>query len=173
MILLKLKPLHPFLDTLLRFSHNPGIWLSLTPNLWRDNQMLSSRRPFLRPVEIITPVGTERFLEVVMKRFFVVLLVVVSMFLAACSFHADKAAEGPDGHGRLTASGYTQEGCLLNLKLAARERNVRLAPDDLHVETNSFMLLFPFLNHEGYRCSASFTEREKRPLSKDPLYPFD
>ncbi len=108
-----------------------------------------------------------------MKRFFVVLLVVASMFLAACSFHANKAAEGPDEHGRLTASGYTQEGCLLNLKLAARERNVRLAPDDLHVETNSFMLLFPFLNHEGYRCSASFTEREKRPLSKDPLYPFD
>lgn len=108
-----------------------------------------------------------------MKRFFVVLPIVASLFLVACSFHANKAAGGPDGQGKVTARGYTKEGCLLNLKLTARERNVRLIPDDLQVKSNSFMLLFPFLNREGYQCSASFIEREKRPSSKDPLYPFD
>jgi hypothetical protein len=108
-----------------------------------------------------------------MKCFLVVVLAVLaSMFLAACASRANKAAGGPDGPGRVIASGYTKEGCLLNLKLAARERNVRLVPDDLQVESNTFIFLFPFLNHEGYRCSGSFTEREK-PWTKDPLYPFD
>src|SRR5689334_2949391 len=99
-----------------------------------------------------------------MKRFFVVLPVLASMFFVACASHANK--EGP---GRVTASGYTKEGCLLNLKLTARERNVRLVPDDFQVEDNLLMFLFPFLNHEGYRCSGSFIE--KQPLKKDPLYP--
>ena len=108
-----------------------------------------------------------------MKCFFVVLAVVAPMFLVACASHANKATGGWDGPGKVTASGYTKEGCLLNLKLTARERNVRLVPDDLQVETPWFMFLFPFLNHEGYRCSGSFIERQKRPLSKDPLYPFD
>ena len=109
-----------------------------------------------------------------MKRFFVVLAVVTPMFLVACASQANKATGGSEGSRKITASGYTKEGCLLNLKLTARERNVRLVPDDLQVEANSFMLLFPFLlNHEGYRCSGSFIEREKRPLSKDPLYPFE
>jgi len=104
-----------------------------------------------------------------MKRFFVVLPVVASMFLVACASHANKAAVP----GRVTASGYTKEGCLLNLKVIAREKNVRLVPDDLQVEANWLMLVFPFLNQEGYRCSGGFIERESRPSSKDPLYPFD
>lgn len=108
-----------------------------------------------------------------MKCFFVVLAVVASMFLVACASRPNKAGGGPDGSGMLTASGYTKEGCLLNLKLTARERNVRLVPDDVQVEANSLMFLFPFINHEGYRCSGRFTEREKRSLGKDPIYPFD
>lgn len=119
------------------------------------------------------PVGTYRFIEVVMKRFFVVLAVVASMFLVACAPRADKAAGGLDGRGRITASGYTKEGCLLNLKLIAREKNVRLVPDDVQTEATAFLFLLPIVNHEGYRCSASFIEREKRPSSKDPLYPID
>lgn len=97
--------------------------------------------------------------------------VVASIFLVACSSHANKAAGGR--LGTLTASGYTQAGCLLNLKQTAREKNVRLVPDDVQVEVNWLMFLFPFLNHEGYQCSGSFTEREKRSLGKDPLYPID
>ncbi|NGZ11126.1 MAG: hypothetical protein CV088_17375 [Nitrospira sp. LK70] len=109
-----------------------------------------------------------------MKRFFVVLAVVAPLLLVACTSHVNQGAGGgPDGSRRITASGYTEEGCLLNLKLAAREKNVRLVPDDLQVKTNMLMYIFPFLNEEGYHCSASFIEREKRPLSKDPLYPFE
>ena len=108
-----------------------------------------------------------------MKRFFVVLPVVASMFLAACVSHATKAAGRTDGPAMVTANGYTKEGCLLNLKITARERNVRLVPDEFQMEANWLIFLFPFLNQEGYRCSANITEREKRPLSKDPLYPFD
>lgn len=104
----------------------------------------------------------------------IVLAVVASMLLVACASQTNKGAGGGPGQpGKVTASGYTQEGCLLNLKIAAREKNVRLIPSDIQVESRFLMLLFPFLNDEGYRCSGSFTEREKRPLSKDPLYPFE
>jgi hypothetical protein len=103
----------------------------------------------------------------------VVLAVVASMLLVACASHANKAAGGADRREKVTASGYTQEGCLLNLKLEARERNGRLLPDDVEVERNTLMLFFPFLNQEGYQCSGSFVEREKRPSGRDPFYPFD
>ena len=108
-----------------------------------------------------------------MKRFCATLTVVASMFLAGCASHADKAAGGPDRSARVTVSGYTKEGCLLNLKLTARERSVRLMPDDVQVEASWLMLIFPFLNQEAYRCSGSFIERAKRPSSKDPFYPID
>jgi transposase InsO family protein len=108
-----------------------------------------------------------------MKRFFVVLAVVAPMFLVACASHANKAAGGPNEPENVTANGYTKEGCLLNLKITARERNVRLVPDEFQMEANWFIFLFPFLNHEGYRCSANIIEREKRPWSKDPLYPVE
>lgn len=103
----------------------------------------------------------------------VVLAVVASMLLVACASYANKTAGGADRREKVTASGYTQEGCLLNLKLEAREKNVRLVPDDVEVERNTLIFLFPFLNHEGYRCSGSVVERERRPIGKDPLYPFD
>ncbi|MEQ1680486.1 MAG: hypothetical protein E8D52_01600 [Nitrospira sp.] len=108
-----------------------------------------------------------------MKRVYATLTVVTSMFLAGCASHTDKAAGGSDRSARVTAGGYTQEGCLLNLKLTARERSVRLIPDDVQVESSWLMLIFPFLNQEAYRCSGSVIERVKRPTSKDPLYPME
>jgi hypothetical protein len=113
------------------------------------------------------------FLEVAMKRFCATLTVVASMFLAGCASHTDKATGGPDRSARVTANGYTKEGCLLNLKLTARERSARLIPDDVQVESSWLMLIFPFLNQEAYRCSGSVIERVKRPTSKDPLYPIE
>ena len=108
-----------------------------------------------------------------MKRVYATLTVVTSMFLAGCASHTDKAAGGSDRSARVTAGGYTQEGCLLNLKLTARERSVRLIPDDVQVESSWLMLIFPFLNQEAYWCSGSVIERVKRPASKDPLYPIE
>ena len=108
-----------------------------------------------------------------MKRFYVALAVVASMFLVACASQTHKAAGGPDRPGKVTATGYTREGCLLNLKLAARDKNGRLVPDDVEVDANFLMLVFPFLNQEGYRCSGSYIERAKRSSVKDPLYPID
>ncbi|CUS39342.1 hypothetical protein [Candidatus Nitrospira nitrificans] len=107
-----------------------------------------------------------------MKRFCATLAVIASMCITGCASFAEKAG-GPDRPARVTASGYTQEGCLLNLKLAARERSVRLIPDDVQVDASWLMLIFPFLNQEAYRCSGSFIERAKRPSSKDSLYPID
>ncbi len=108
-----------------------------------------------------------------MRQLFIVLATVATMSLDACASRANKGTGGSDGPGKVAASGYTEEGCLLNLKLTARERNGRLVPDDLHMESNWLMLIFPFLNQEAYRCSSSFVERPKRPPSKDPLYPID
>ncbi len=108
-----------------------------------------------------------------MKPFHGVLAVIALLFLVACASDTHTAGGASDRSGKLTASGYTEEGCLLNLKLTAREKSVRLMPDDVQVDRNFFMLLFPFLNHEGYQCSGSFTERAKRPPIKDSLYPID
>ena len=108
-----------------------------------------------------------------MKRFYEVCALVTLMSLVGCASQTDKATGGPDRSRRITASGHTKEGCFLNLKLEAREKNVRLVPDDVDIDSNFLLLLFPFLNQEGYRCSGSYTERPKRSLEKDPLYPID
>lgn len=108
-----------------------------------------------------------------MKCVHMVLAVVVLLFLVACTSQANKTAGGSNRSEKVTASGYTKEGCLLNLKLTARERSVRLVPDEVEVEANSFLFLFPFLNHEGYRCSGSFIELKKQPVVKDSLYPIN
>lgn len=99
--------------------------------------------------------------------------VVLSLFLFACTSQTKKGAGDPNQPGKVTASGYSKEGCLLNLKLEARERNMRLNPNDVKVETNSLMFFFAILDHEGYQCSGSVTEREKRIFSRDSLYPVD
>ena len=99
----------------------------------------------------------------------VVLILVASILLVACASQATKTVGGP----KVMASGHTKEGCLLNLKLEAREKNVRLVPDDVQVEANWLMLIFPWMPQGSYQCSGSFIERAKRPSSKDPLYPID
>ncbi len=99
--------------------------------------------------------------------------VVLSLFLFACTSQTRKSAGDPSQPGKVTASGYSKEGCLLNLKLEARERNMRLNPNDVEVDSNSLMFFFPFFAREGYRCSGSVTEREKRVFSRDSLYPVD
>ena len=100
-------------------------------------------------------------------------LAVVLLVLVACTSQTNKTVGGSNRSDKVTASGYTKEGCLLNLKLTARERSVRLVPDEVEVEANSFMFLFPFLNHEGYQCSGSFIELKKQPVVKDSLYPIN
>lgn len=80
---------------------------------------------------------------------------------------------GANQPGKITANGYTKEGCFLNLKLAAREQNVRLKPDDVTVNSNAFLLIFPFLNQEAYQCTGVVVERQKRTTPRDGLYPID
>ena len=165
-----------FLTSFLLFSDNPANSAVFERKPLEATIRTLNKRPACRSLKSIVmcnPAGASRCIEGVMKRFFMVLAVVASMFLVACASRGDKTAGGQDGLGRITATGYTEEGCLLNLKLIARERNVRLIPDDVQTEATSFIFLVPIVNHEGYRCSASFIERKKRPLSKDPLYPMD
>lgn len=101
------------------------------------------------------------------------LVIVCLVFVVACTSQTKNAAGDSSQPKTVSASGYSQEGCLLNLKLEARERNMRLNPDDVQVHSSSFLFLFPFLNREGYRCSGTVTEREKRVFFRDSLYPID
>ena len=96
-----------------------------------------------------------------------------SLFVVACMPQTKQPAGDSSQPTRVTATGYSKEGCLLNLKLEARERNMRLNPDDVQVDSKALTLLFPFFDHEGYRCSGAVTEREKRIFTRDSLYPVD
>ncbi len=96
-----------------------------------------------------------------------------SLFVVACTPQTKQAVGDSSQPTRVTATGYSKEGCLLNLKLEARERNMRLNPDDVQVDSKSLMLLFPFFDREGYRCSGAVTERERRIFTRDSLYPVD
>jgi hypothetical protein len=108
-----------------------------------------------------------------MKNICLTLGLVHFLILCACASQGDKTAKDPNQPARLTASGYTKEGCLVNLKVAAHEQNVRLNPKDVTFDTDSFLFLFPILNHEGHRCTGGILERERRFGSKDSLYPID
>ena len=108
-----------------------------------------------------------------MKIAFIGLCLTYSLFVAACAPQMKKAADDSSQAMRVTASGYSKEGCFLNLKLEARERNMRLNPDDVQVDSNPLRFLFPFFDREGYRCSGAVTEREKRVFTRDSLYPVD
>ncbi|NGZ95963.1 MAG: hypothetical protein CV089_07505 [Nitrospira sp. WS110] len=115
-----------------------------------------------------------RCIELPMKILPMVLLCLAySLFVVACAPQKKQTAGDSSQLTRVTATGYSKEGCLLNLKLEARERNMRLNPDDVQVDSKSLMLLFPFLDREGYRCSGAVTEREKRIFTRDSLYPVD
>ncbi|MBX3324558.1 MAG: hypothetical protein U0223_14770 [Nitrospira sp.] len=102
-----------------------------------------------------------------------VLGMLASMFLSSCASQADQVSGSAGQLGKITANGYTKEGCLLNLKLAAREQRVRLNPDDVTLNSNTFLLIFPFLNQEAYQCTGVVVERRKRPTMRDNLYPID
>jgi len=108
-----------------------------------------------------------------MKIHFTVLYIACSVFMVACTSQPKKTAEDPSQPQRVTASGYSKEGCFLNLKLEARERNMRLNPDGVQLDSNPLRFLFPFFDREGYRCSGIVTEREKRIFTRDSLYPVD
>ncbi|MDK2741423.1 MAG: hypothetical protein H8K03_14145 [Nitrospira sp.] len=97
--------------------------------------------------------------------------IVSSLFLVACASQTKQPVGDPSA--RITATGYTQDGCLLNLKLEARQRNMRLNPEDVEVGTNWFSFFFPILNHEGYQCSGSGIAGGKRVFNKDPFYPVE
>ena len=102
-----------------------------------------------------------------------VLGIIASLFLSSCASQADQVSGGAGQLGKITANGYTKEGCMLNLKLAAREQRVRLNPDDVSLNSNIFLLMFPFLNQEGYQCTGVVVERQKRVTTRDNLYPVD
>ncbi|MBX3303468.1 MAG: hypothetical protein KF693_14735 [Nitrospira sp.] len=102
-----------------------------------------------------------------------VLCLAYSLFVIACAPQTKKTAGDSSQPIRITASGYSKEGCLLNLKLEARERNMRLSPNDVQVDSNPLMFFFPFFAREGYRCSGAITERAKRVFTRDSLYPVD
>ncbi len=111
--------------------------------------------------------------EVAMSPWVRVLSLLASLLASSCASQADQAPGGASPVGRITAHGYTREGCFLNLKLAAREQNVRLKPDDVTVHSNTFLLIFPFLNQEAYQCTGVVVERQKRTTPRDGLYPID
>lgn len=102
-----------------------------------------------------------------------VLSILASLLLFSCASQTDQVPGGAGQLGKVTANGYTKEGCFLNLKLAAREQRVRLNPDDVTVNTNILLLMFPFLNQEGYQCTGVVVERQKRVTTRDNLYPVD
>lgn len=102
-----------------------------------------------------------------------VLCLLISLFLSSCASQVDQVPGEAGPLGKVTAKGYTREGCLLNLKLAAREQKVRLKPDNVTVDSNMLLLMFPFLNQEGYQCTGVVVERQKRVTTRDNLYPID
>lgn len=108
-----------------------------------------------------------------MKIPFMLLCMAYSLFVVACAPQTKKATDDSRQPLRITASGFSKEVCLLNLKLEARERNMRLIPDGVQVDSSALRFFFPFFAREGYRCSGIITEREKRVFTRDSLYPVD
>jgi hypothetical protein len=112
-------------------------------------------------------------LTIAMKHFFRVMCLLYSFTLFACAAQSNTPSGESSPSKRMTASGYTKEGCLLNLKVAAREQSMRLDPNDLDASADAVALIFPFLNREGYHCSGAVSERPKRSRIPDPLYPIN
>jgi len=111
--------------------------------------------------------------EVSMNPAIRVLALLASIWVSSCATQADQMPAGAGQIGKVTANGYSKEGCLLNLKIAAREQNVRLKPDDVTMDSNILLLIFPFLNQEAYQCTGVVVERRKRTTARDNLYPID
>ncbi len=98
-----------------------------------------------------------------MRRGWITLSLGISLFLVSCASQADRSTDNSNQPEKLSAAGYTEYGCLINLKTEAYERNLRLDPKTVTVSSSAFASLFPILDREGYRCTGS-------PLP--PLRPF-
>ena len=96
-----------------------------------------------------------------MRRRWIILNLGLSFFLASCASETDKLKDHPNDLEKLSATGYTEYGCLINLKTEAHERNVRLDPQSISVSSGLFSSFFAILDHEGYQCSG--TVRPPRP----------
>lgn len=97
---------------------------------------------------------------------------VTAVFLLSCASPHDKRTSGEKQFGRLSATGYTEFGCLINLRDEARERSVRLKPNDFEVSQNMFSWLFPMVDREGYQCSGSILPPRPPTMGGDTsLYP--
>ena len=97
----------------------------------------------------------------IMRRRWIILHLGISFLLVSCASETEKLMDNPNEPEKLSATGYTEYGCLLNLKTEAHERNVRLDPQSVTVSSSLFSSFFAILDHEGYRCSG--TMRPPRP----------
>ena len=98
-----------------------------------------------------------------MRRRWIILNLGLSFLLVSCASEADKVTGNSNEPERLSATGYTDYGCLVNLKTEAHERNVRLDLQSITVSSSLFSSFFAVLDHEGYRCSGAV---------RPPLRPF-
>lgn len=99
-------------------------------------------------------------------------VLVASLFMFSCASQKEKVSSGAEGPRRISATGYTEFGCLVNLKDEARQQGVRLNPNDTEIERNSFSWLFPWLDREGYQCSRSVLPPRPPAMGGDTsLYP--
>lgn len=87
----------------------------------------------------------------------------ISCFLVSCASQVDRVTGDVHEPEKLSATGYTEYGCLINLKTEAHERNVRLDPQSITVSSSLFSSFFALLDHEGYQCAGA---------TRPPLRPF-
>ncbi len=98
-----------------------------------------------------------------MRRRWMLLSLGISLFLVSCATQADQPTTNSNQSEKLSATGYTEYGCLINLKTEAHERNVRLDLQSITVSSSVFSSLFPLMDREGYRCTGAV---------RPPLRPF-
>lgn len=98
-----------------------------------------------------------------MRRRWIILNLSMAFFLVSCASETETLRDNPNGPEKLSATGYTEYGCLVNLKTEAHERNVRLDPKSITVNSSLFSSFFAVLDHEGYQCSG---------MVRAPLRPF-
>lgn len=101
-----------------------------------------------------------------------IVVLVAALFMFSCASQKEKIGSGAEEPRRISATGYTEFGCLVNLKDEARQQGVRLNPNDTGVEGSSFSWFFPLLNREGYQCSGSVLPPRRPYMGGDAsLYP--
>lgn len=90
-----------------------------------------------------------------MQRRWMILSLGVSFLLVSCATQPNQPPDNSNQSDRLSATGYTEYGCLINLKTEAHERNVRLDPQSITVSSRVFSSFFAVLDHEGYECTGA------------------